>query len=403
MSDCKISFLGDFMTEPGLLEQAKTECGFDYKPVFEPLKNLLSESDYLVGNLETPVAGAEAGYSDSLFSFNAPDEFVAALKYLGMNMMSTANNHMLDRGFNGLVRTLTVLDDYGISHTGTYSDNNDPRRIHYFSLGQCRVALIAYTYSTNYRLHHTALDKEHNRCVNYLKPYNAPSVSKHMKGPFDDVKAYVEELLGRTLSRHEITCLKAAMKVPIAYADDVFSQEEADEYLEYVRKDCITAKNNADIVIFYPHMGGQFNVKVGAFSEYIMNKSAEMGFDAIIGGHSHTTQRGEYIHNVPCFYSLGNVSQSPNSVYAVKETLPEYGLAVHLYVDKSKISKTAFSITKIVEDQNTPMRVFPVDELYDLLSDSREKELLEKDVRTIYTRITGKELTGSPICREYIF
>ena len=71
----KISFLGDIMCEPLLLKAAKIHNTYDFSRVFLNVKGLLADSDYVVGNLETPLAGEEAGLVNELFSFNAPDEF----------------------------------------------------------------------------------------------------------------------------------------------------------------------------------------------------------------------------------------------------------------------------------------------------------------------------------------
>ena len=63
----KISILGDIMCEPLLLKAAKKGGSYDFSGVFENVKELLSESDYVIGNLETPLAGKEAKYVNELY------------------------------------------------------------------------------------------------------------------------------------------------------------------------------------------------------------------------------------------------------------------------------------------------------------------------------------------------
>ena len=53
----KITFLGDIMAEPPVLKAAKKWDGYDFSGVFAPVKKLLKESDFVVGNLETPLPG----------------------------------------------------------------------------------------------------------------------------------------------------------------------------------------------------------------------------------------------------------------------------------------------------------------------------------------------------------
>ena len=77
----KITVLGDVMSEPLFLEEARREDGgYDYYPAFAPLKALLDEADYRIANLETPLAGEEALYSQTIFDFNAPDALADALR-----------------------------------------------------------------------------------------------------------------------------------------------------------------------------------------------------------------------------------------------------------------------------------------------------------------------------------
>ena len=65
------------------------------------------------------MAGKEAIYSKSHLSFNAPDEYVDAILDAGINLISTANNHTYDRGYDGLERTIRVLEQKGLPYIGT--------------------------------------------------------------------------------------------------------------------------------------------------------------------------------------------------------------------------------------------------------------------------------------------
>ena len=57
----KITILGDIMVEPPFMQQVEDNGEYDFKPSFAPLKTILEESDYVIGNLETPLAGPESG------------------------------------------------------------------------------------------------------------------------------------------------------------------------------------------------------------------------------------------------------------------------------------------------------------------------------------------------------
>lgn len=394
----KITVIGDIMVEPPFMEQIGKNGNYDFYPSFAPLKSILENSDYVIGNLETPLAGEEAGYTSRIVSFNAPDVLAKTLKELGVDAVSTANNHCLDRGYEGLVRTNKVLDSYGIAHTGTYEEGFSGERIHYFTLGDTKIAFIAYTYAVNYDINAAVAP---DGCINSFRPLHGgkPRTKPSPQHYLDTIK-YVESLLDRKMIWEEKIKLKKAMQVPVVVIDDVVDTAEMDHYLGIIEQDYRQARQKADIVLFCPHTGGQFNEEPGAYSVRFLEKCAKMGFDSVLAAHSHTSQKAVLIEDKPCFYSLGNVTMSPGTFYSVSECLPEYGLAAHLYLQDKKISKVTFSIFKMVEEEGEAMRVVPVDALYGELDDAG-KEKLFADVASVYQRVTGRPHTGTSLCKEY--
>ena len=91
-------------------------------------------------------------------------------------------------------------------------------------------------------------------------------------------------------------------------------------------------------------------------------------------------QKAKIIDGIPCAYSLGNFSMSPNSTIILKKNLPEYGLAMHLYLDGKKFEKVTFSILKAVEKRGKMMVSWPVDELYASLKTQKEKDELKNHI-----------------------
>ena len=91
---------------------------YDFSYVFNDIKDYISSADLAIGNLETTFAGKARGYS-SYPTFNTPEELAENLKDLGIDVVSTANNHCMDKGYKGIVSTLDYLDQAGILHTGT--------------------------------------------------------------------------------------------------------------------------------------------------------------------------------------------------------------------------------------------------------------------------------------------
>jgi len=102
-----ISAVGDLMAHQSNLNNAynsKTST-YDFSGFLALVKPYLTKSDLTIGNFETVTAGPNARYT-SYPSFNTPDSMLTALSNAGFDVLSTANNHCLDRGINGLTRTI---------------------------------------------------------------------------------------------------------------------------------------------------------------------------------------------------------------------------------------------------------------------------------------------------------
>ena len=377
----KISFIGDIMCEPLMLKAArKSDGSFDFSPVFDNVRKLLADSDYVVGNLETPLAGEQAKYVNELFSFNAPDQFAQAVKAAGVDFVSTANNHCMDRGLEGLKRTIIALDESGLSHDGTHSGCGENAPF-IANVKGTMISIIPFTYGTNYGVHHTALPKQ--EYVDLLHSDTEPVYLTKKKGKISKIKQFIF----KPLKTEQITAIKKALGMKYNYArkDDYLDEDKVKPYFSRLERKLKRAREEADIVVFYPHVGGQFNIEPGKFTEFTVEKGLSFGADAIIASHPHIVQKAKIIGEVPVFYSIGNFSMSPNSVYLLHEHHPEYGLIVHLYIEDGKINKTTFSIIRIKEERNSLLTVIPVAE---------DEDVFIEDVRKIYNTVTGREMTS---------
>ena len=400
----KITFLGDIMAEPPVLKAAKRGERYSFRGVFAQVKDLLRSSDFVVGNLETPLAGKEAGYSNTHLAFNAPDEYVDALLDAGVNLVSTANNHTFDRGYAGMEQTIRTLDEKGLAHTGSFLPGTPRHEAHYFEKDGAKIAVIAYTYGTNYGGSGGTCLAEgeyadtvnllcHQRCDTYLPGVWRGSdwVDRLFKKiPFvkdANVPGKLKKLLGMTAtySRH----------------DDLLEGKTDTEFIKQMQLDIRVAKQRADLVLFYPHVGGQFNIKPGAFTEYVIDKAIEAGADAVIATHSHIPQKAFWKNGVPCSYCLGNFNMNPRSYLAMPEILTNYGYAMHLYVENRKISRVTFTMMRNYVNRDGQISSYPVSDLYQTLKTEKEKKKLEKDIRHLYARITGKPLSGDFLQTEY--
>lgn len=121
---------------------------YDFKPAFANIAKYITKADIAIGNLETTFAGKDRGYT-GYPTFNSPDELGEAIKSIGIDVLSTANNHSLDKGYSGLVSTLDKLDELGIEHTGTARSIEEQNDVLVKEVNGIKIAFIAFTYGTN--------------------------------------------------------------------------------------------------------------------------------------------------------------------------------------------------------------------------------------------------------------
>jgi len=86
---------------------------------FEKIKDIISANDIAFYNNECPFADTSDGFPiNKRFSFRAEPEFIAGLKYAGFNVASVANNHTIDYGKTGFMRTIELLNNDSVFTVG---------------------------------------------------------------------------------------------------------------------------------------------------------------------------------------------------------------------------------------------------------------------------------------------
>ena len=120
---------------------------YDFRSIFSELQPVLSEADFAVCVVETPLAGAPQKYT-GYPRFNSPSTIADALMWAGIDLVFSAHNHSLDRGVTGLKTTLAYYDQIGLPHTGS-SQTPEQKRYRLMDVKGIKLAFMAYTESTN--------------------------------------------------------------------------------------------------------------------------------------------------------------------------------------------------------------------------------------------------------------
>ena len=121
---------------------------YNFSSVFKNVEKYISKADIAIGNLETTFAGEDRGYT-GYPTFNSPASLGTALKDIGIDILSTANNHSLDKGYTGIVSTLDELDKIGIEHMGTSRSIEEQNKVLVKEINGIKIAFISFTYGTN--------------------------------------------------------------------------------------------------------------------------------------------------------------------------------------------------------------------------------------------------------------
>ncbi len=161
-----IIFVGDLMCHMPQIESAQVEGiadSFDFFETYKFVKDIISDADLAIGNLETVIAGKEAGYS-GYPNFNSPVDYLKGIKNAGFDFLVASNNHSYDKGKKGLLNTIEELKKYKLHYTGIYNSVQDRDSIRIININNIKLAILSYSYGLNGNY----LPKEENYLVNLI-------------------------------------------------------------------------------------------------------------------------------------------------------------------------------------------------------------------------------------------
>lgn len=137
-----IAMIGDILLHTQLLYYP------DYSPSFAAVEDTLKSYDFLLANQESLPVGKEFGLS-GYPKFASPDYIVRDLKEAGVDLLSVANNHTLDRGEEGVLAALKNIKSYGLPYVGAYKSAKDREKMRIIDVKGIKVGTLSYTYGTN--------------------------------------------------------------------------------------------------------------------------------------------------------------------------------------------------------------------------------------------------------------
>lgn len=148
-----MAFTGDLLLHSRVNAVARANAAddpglsYDYGSLLAPIAPLVEAADWAVCHLEVPLSADDTRLSPYP-TFRVPGDIARAVRTIGYDACTTASNHVLDQGADGVAETLAVLDTAGLAHTGSARSPQEAQPM-WLDLGGIRVAHLAYAYGFN--------------------------------------------------------------------------------------------------------------------------------------------------------------------------------------------------------------------------------------------------------------
>lgn len=275
ISRAKILLTGDIMFHMPQIEAAydRNTGNYDFSDNFKYVNKYIDGADLAIANFETVTAGDELGFF-GFPQFNSPKETLNHIKDAGFDVLTTVNNHSLDRGKTGIINTIDAIEEVGMKNIGTYKEpNND---IYIEKVNDMDLALLAYSYG-----------------YNGLEYSLSPEELSYMVNTIDEDK---------------------------------------------IKSDIEAAKNaNADMILIFLHWGEEYQREPSTYQVELGDKMIEWGANMVLGSHPHVIQKAKMInHNNKdnyIIYSMGNFLSNQGEA-TMGNRFTEDGIMVEIEIEK---------------------------------------------------------------------
>lgn len=300
---------------------------------FVDMVNVIRGGDAIYTNLEMLVHDYEGypGHSSGGTFMRAPYFVLEELKWLGFNMVSTANNHAMDYTFEGLLTTIRNLNQAGLVHCGTGRTLAEARAPAFLDTPKGRVGIISLDSSG--QPHAVAgearADMQGRPGLNPLRAVKKYTLDGESWRSLTRLVKTLDPLGFRDMDPEPIASKTKELELfGVKFAKgkktditSVPNQSDIEGNLRSLRE----ARRQADwvLVAHHAHWHESTNPQVPAkFIQPFARKCLNEGADAYIGHGAHLLQGIEIYKRKPIFYSLGNliiqqslVSKLPASFY----------------------------------------------------------------------------------------
>ncbi len=240
--DITLLFAGDVYFSDHVMN-AYNQAGSIAGVLDEGIRAEIGAADIFMVNQEFPFTNRGTAAEDKQFTFRIPPEKVSMLTEMGVDIVTMANNHILDFGPEGITDSLAALDGAGIPHVGAGENLEQAKKLEILEVKGKKIGFLGVS-----------------------RVYMAASWAAGADHP------------------------------------GVFSTYDPTMAMQEIR----AARTKCDYLVVYVHWGIERNTAPEDYQRSMGRQYIDAGADLVVGSHPHVLQEIESYNGRPIAYSLGN-------------------------------------------------------------------------------------------------
>lgn len=242
IEDITLLFAGDVYLSNHVLN-AYDKAGGIQGVLDEGIRTEIEAADVFMVNQEFPFTERGTKAADKQYTFRLPHDRLHLMNEMGIDIVTLANNHILDFGPEGITDSISALNEAGIKYVGAGEDLEEAKKLEIVEVGGRKIGFLGTS-----------------------RVYMATSWAAGENHP------------------------------------GVFSTYDPALPLEEIKK----ADELVDYLVVYVHWGIERNTQPENYQRVMGQQYIDAGADIVIGSHPHVLQPLEYYDGKPIMYSMGN-------------------------------------------------------------------------------------------------
>lgn len=303
------------------------------------------EADISFCNLECPLIITEPPLVQDKTLLHAEESSVELLKNAGFNVVSLANNHIMDYRFDSVLETMRLLKENNIKYTGAGQNLHEARKPIFFdNKEEMIIAFLAYAAPETWGGYAQRQNQTHTA---WIAGGDKPGVA-----PLD---------------------------------------------LKLIQEDIRKARQKADFLIVSVHWGEEDTYFPHPVLISDAHKIVDMGANLVVGHHPHILQGYEQYHDGLIMYSLSNFLFSPYydlNQHILKKWSYKSRKSVILQCDVSKNKMLSYELIPAIQKKDAPVVISPSHKIRNeilLKIENLSKEYKKDDYRMKYAKLRRRE------------